>query len=738
MTSSLPRHCWIDATADASGDGGLPLPPEAFLDVWCHRRLRGPYTGGGSLLRLIVPELMEANSEVVAARATEVVALAPELTPIVPQPPQTLTNLADSKERTRFYPATRAIRLSHGVAELLMDWARIKHPGGVVIAFHDLDEADPTDRDLVAILLRRCNPALLSVIVENPGIADDALGQDLTARALRVGNRPRPEPRFPPDADLAQLFIDSDGTSREPALLRAYSDLPPQERARRHTARAEKLAALGEPTLLTGAIPYHLEHGSDPSGAGVEAIAQAVNGCFALGFYEAVVELSLRGRQIVPSAERPKAYWNFTHKIGACLSYLGRGDEAIGYLEEMRQGSTEPDIHMGTSYLMAMLHTRFLPEDAHDENVALAWVNTAIAIADIHPDPRRRILVRAFMRNARALVELHRGNLDGSLALVNEAMAITDADFGPDEQLLHRSVLLYNRAQVQGGRKDHAASLLDYDEVIRRDPDYGDYYFERAAQHRAAGQYAQALDDYAAAIRLSPPFHEAHFNRADLLRELGDDEAALRDLDYALDIEPDHVDSIVNRADLLLACGEMERARADIERGLALDPRNVNLLAAQGSLLADSGDTEGAYAKYTAALAEDPAFVAAWANRAVLAYSTDRPAQAVADLDEAIRLTDDPALRANRAIALQELGHHDRAIEDLDTAIAAIGDQNPELLYRRGVSRQSTNDTAGALDDWRAHLAAYGPGETSPYLKEIELQAGDLIANRGQTQEGVM
>ncbi|WP_406509798.1 tetratricopeptide repeat protein [Streptomyces sp. NBC_00212] len=719
MTS--PRHYWADAEAPAS-DG----PPAAHLTVPCHRRLRGPYTAGGTLLRRIVPELVPEHGELVARRATEVIALAPEVTPVVPQAPQTLTNLAGVKERTRFYPATRALRLAHGAAELLMDWARVKHPGGVVVAFRDLDAADPTDRDFVAVLLRRCDPAELTVVVEHAGRADDALGRALKNHAARVPKRP--ERAGPPTkrADAAQQFIDSDGTSRDPALLAAYAKLEPEERARRHTARAAELAALDEPTLRHGAIPYHLEHGTDPAGAGLAALSEAVNSCFALGFYEAVIELALRGRRLIPVGQDSTTYRTLTHKTGACLSYLGRGDEAVGYFDEIRRMTTDADAHMGTSYLMAMLYTRFLPKGAHDEDLALAWVNTAIGIADVHPDPERRVLVRAFMRNARALVELHRGNVDGSLALVEEAIAITDADFGPDEQLLHRSVLLYNRAQVRGARGDHTASIADYDEVIRRDPDYGDYYFERAAQRRAVGLHHEALADYAAAIRLTPPFHEAHFNRADLLRQLGRDEEALRDLDYALEVEPSHLESLVHRADLLLARGEHERAAADIEQGLALDPGNAQLLAAQGALLAESGDTAGAYASYAAALRIEPGFVAAWANRAVLAHTAGRPAQAVSDLDEAIRLMDDGELRANRAIALQDLGEHERALADLDIAVAALAGQGPDVLYRRGLSRLALHDGEGALADWRAHLAAYGPDGASPYAKEIQSRTDAL------------
>jgi tetratricopeptide (TPR) repeat protein len=740
MISSTARHCWIiPAAASRTDPDGKSAPePRLDLDVSCHRRLRGPYTGGGGVLRSIVPEVLIANPELVAARAIEVIAVAPELTPLVPSPPQTLTNLAVKEERTRFYHATRALRIAHGIAELLTDWARLTHPDGAVIVLRDLDDADPTDRDFVSILLRRCDPSVLTVIVEASDGADDALGQALVAYSQRVAGLPGEQPVAPvPGADLAQLYIDSDCTRREPALLSAYAELPVPERARRHTARAEHLAALGEPTLQFGAIPYHLERGTDPAGAGAEAFVAAVNGCFAVGFYEAAKELALRGRQLIVDTDQTARYWAFTHKVSACSAYLGRGDQALRHLAELQQSSLDADTHMGVSYLLAMLYTRFLPPEDHDEDVALAWVNNAIALADNHPDLTRRPFVKAFMRNARALVELHRGNLKGALNLVDEAIRITEAELGPDEQLLHRSVLLYNQAQVHAALKDHGSSLAEYDELIRRDPDYGDYYFERAAEHRAVGRYAEALDDYAATIRLTPPFYEAHYNRADLLREIGDDDGALRDLNYALELEPGHVDSLVNRADLLLALGDPERARADVDRGLAANPGNPNLLTARGQLLDEAGDAEAAYASYTEALGQDPAFAAALANRAVLSYTAGRLTEAVGDLDYAIELTDDPALRANRAVALQDLGDHRRALEDLDLAVAGLGTDDPDLLYRRGVSRRALDDLDGALADWRAHLAAYdGSGGDSPYRDRIRLLDGDLAVS-GQATEKV-
>lgn len=733
MTTPLPSHLRI-VPATGAGIAGLPSAPQPDISVRCHRRLRGPYTGGGTLLREhVIPELLQHAPDLITARRTEITALAPELAPQMPAPPSTLTERAEGLERTRYYSAERIRRLAHGIAELLTDWARACHPHGVVIEFREAGHADPTDLVLIGILLRRCDPLLLTFLVEGGVAADDPhLAPALATYAQPVSGPQGPRPRPAARTDLAQVFIDSDGTDTDPAVRQAYAELPADERARRHTVRAGELTSRSEPSLLLGAVPFHAERGADPAAAGLQSLHAAMITCLNLGFYHAAMDLALRGRALIQPG-RPE-YAAFTHKIGACLTYLGRGPEAVTYFSEQRRVAIDAEAHMGAAYMMAMLYTRHLLQADHDEDAALEWVNTAIALADQHPDTSQRVFRRAFMRNARALIELHRKNPEGALALVDEAAQLMDASYGPAEHLLHRSVLRYNRGQLLASMGKHDEAIAAYDEVIGWDPEFADYYFERAGLRRKVGWYEGAFEDYERAVSLSPPFFELHVNRADMLRELGDDDAALRDLDYALELEPDQVDSLANRADILLAQGQASRAGADIEHGLSLQPGNPHLLAAQAALLADSGDEDGAWATYTAALREDPGFAAAWANRAVLAYSLGRTAEAIDDLDHAIRIQDDPSLRANRAVALQDLGEHRRALDDLNIAITELGGEDPGLYYRRGLSHHALHDIGYALADWRLHLAAYSLGETSPYATEIERLSAGLITLAGTSE----
>src|SRR5262245_46207360 len=77
-------------------------------DLRGHRNLRGPYTAGGQLLRHIVPELMAVDPALVKPASTAIVAIAPDLEGAAPTRPQTLTDLAEGDERTRFYAVQRA------------------------------------------------------------------------------------------------------------------------------------------------------------------------------------------------------------------------------------------------------------------------------------------------------------------------------------------------------------------------------------------------------------------------------------------------------------------------------------------------------------------------------------------------------------------------------------------------------------------------------------------------------
>lgn len=654
MTSHRPIHSGVLIEV-ATGAAG-----EQHLRVRSDRRLRGPYTAAGALLRHIVPDLRRVGAPELGRHSMTVSMVSPELADLVSPAPMTLTNTAPDNELTRFYGADRIREHANGITDLVLAWVGLQERP-VAITVHDHAHADETDRVFTATLRRRATRAGTTVVLDDaaPVDAPERSGQD------------------------AQAYVDADGLVDlcSPAARSAYHALDDEERRRLHDRRAAQLRQDGHPGIEFGSLPYHLARGSDPGGEGVRAHRLAARTLYRRGFYHRVAELCRTGRELALDHDAD-SYHRFTHTLANALTYIGETDEALSLMTEERALTTEPEHHMNVAYLLAMRYTRYLPKDQQDSELALAWTNTAIALADTFPDPALRIIHRAFMRNARALVELHRGNLRGALGLVDEAIALTDSALGPDEHRLHRSVLAFNRARVLAGLGDLEAALPAIDAAVSRDDQYDELYFERAAIRLAAGDVAGALADYDETLRLRPTLVEGYHNRAALLVELGADERARADLDTALEYEPDLAEALLSRISLALDEEDWSTAERHLTHALNLTPLSADLWVAQGVLLSHRQDDEGAARALDRALELQPGSVAALGNRALLRYGAGDVPGAIADLDLAISLAPSTELLLNRSVARQDADDLDGALEDARAAYA-LDDSGPVVARLR-------------------------------------------------------
>ena len=665
--------------------GALDLPPVLAV-VNAHRRLRGPYTVAGTLMRQLVPDALARCPELVARHDVELRSVAPELSEVVPATRETLTSLAVPAERTRFYSRLRTLRMAHGLTEFVRDLQRARGGGPVTIVFDDAAQADPTDAEFLAVLLRRVDPAEITVVVGVGGEPADGVSPERLCDALErhctIHHAPADDP-CPLPADPAAAYVDGDGVSDDPRLIDAYLALDPPLRARLHDRRAAELDARGEPSVRLGALPWHREHGTDPAGAGAAALRSALNACLDMGFYDATVDLGTRGRAVIDRDRQFEDWWVFTNKVTTSLAALSRPDEAEELYDDARAFTTSAWAHRQIAYAMAMLYTRHHEEAHKDHQLAKAWINVAIAFSEQVPDAHERAFATVFNHNGLALIEVHLRNLPRALELVDQGLAHLDRELGADEHRLHRSVLLYNRAQVHAGLGRLDAALADYTAVIELDPNYAEYHFDRGSILRRLGRPAEALADYRRAIALSPPFPEVYYNRADTLLELGDLDGALVDLDYVLELQPDNVDALVNRAGVLLDLGLVDRAAADVEAGFGLDPDGAHLWSLRGRVLEERGAPADAMAAYTTAIGSDATLATAWGLRGALHFAAGDLDAAVADLDRAAALTDDPSIAMNRATALQAAGRHADAAAAYDTVLAAVDDPDAKEQRRR-------------------------------------------------------
>jgi tetratricopeptide (TPR) repeat protein len=679
--STSPRHYWIRGGVRGGRQrvaSGLALPPCVAGVVDCHRRLRGPYTGAGTLARAITPDVVRWAPELVRRYDIELLSVAPELSTIVPNSRETLTSMAIPTERTRFYARLRTRRIANGLVEFIR--AALAAGGAASLVLENVDHADETDLEFLASALRRIDPAALTIVVcsgarELPGpvlapvlgllAVRDAGGPGVAGAA---GDTADPAGGAADPGALAWAYVWSDCTSDNPAQLGGYQALEPGERAALHEERAAALAGTGELSLRLGAVPYHLARGTDPAGAGAQALQFAQDHCVCMGFYSAAVELGQEGLWIVDPATQHELWWKFVVELGLALSVLSRTHEALRLYDTARLLSADPAVHMAAAYSTAMLYTRHNDPAERDEKKAKAWLNSAIATASLISGRADRAFQSAFYRNGLALVEVNLGEPAEALRLVNESIAILDQQLTPDEHRLHRSVLKNNRARVLAGLGRLDEALADYAAVIADDPNHAEHYLERGNIMRRLGRDDEAFADYATAMKLSPPFPEIYYNRGDLRLDAGDREGALADFSYVLELDPERVEAYLGRAGIYLEDGDVAAAEADVLAGLHCDAGNAYLQALLGQVCLAKGNVQAAIQACGQAIAADPGLQEAWACQAEAFFETGDHARAVTSLDRALETGESAPLLFNRSTALQAAGRWAEALADLERA----------------------------------------------------------------------
>ncbi|MFI7635278.1 tetratricopeptide repeat protein [Nonomuraea sp. NPDC049400] len=531
-----------------------------------HRRPRGPYTVAAALLRHLVPRALERDGDLVAAHDIEIRAAAPELADLVPARRVTIDADLSDDERILVPAPRRTLRLANGLAEFFRDAVR----PGQAIAVCNGAEADPTDTELLDVMMRRIPPETLAITLYSGG----------------------PEP--PPD-----------------------------------TRGTDELWAL-------------------------------VDRCMRDGFLHAAAELGERGMsRTEPGGER---WWRFAQRTATALGGLGRTDDARTVWDRVRSASQDPAMHAAGAYGTAMLDARDPDPARRDLGRARRWINEAIAISSLLPDPAERAFKLGFDRNGLALIELRLGRLGAALSLVESAIDLA-GELG-DRHPLHRMVLLANRAQLLAALGHVKEALEDYTAAIALDPAFPDYYLERGNLLFKLGRHEEALADFERAIRAGPPLPEAYYNRAELRTVRGDIEEALADLGRVIELDPAYLDAYINRAGLLAAADRDEEARADVAAGLVLAPGNPHLLTVLGQLETAAGRLGEAREALDLAVERAPGLAAAWGNRGVLRYAAGDLEGAVDDLSRATELQPEPDLYTNRAVALRALGRDAEAEAD--------------------------------------------------------------------------
>jgi hypothetical protein len=207
--------------------------------------------------------------------------------------------------------------MSQGIITFLITYAvrtRIDRERPLTLALDDVHAAEFTEQELVGLLVRRADPAVLRIVVGGLGDRLAADFDDILRQWTRRVDAPDPgrgQDRRTPE-ELRRAYVFADGTSDDPAECCAYDSAPLETRRRLHDERAAELEADCNLGLRLGAIPYHRERGSDPSGAGRHALRVALEHCVAAGYSAATVDFGMRGRALCDPLLHQQDYCHFS------------------------------------------------------------------------------------------------------------------------------------------------------------------------------------------------------------------------------------------------------------------------------------------------------------------------------------------------------------------------------------------------------------------------------------------
>ena len=242
-----------------------------------------------------------------------------------------------------------------------------------------------------------------------------------------------------------------------------------------------------------------------------------------------------------------------------------------------------------------------------------------------------------------------------------------------------------------------------------------------------AGRLAEAESLYAAALKAQPDFPPA-LHLLGLLRFHQQNFAGARGLlERALAHQPGAPDTLLYYGATLAALGENDAALEILARALAAAPNasaKALALATRGDVLLNLERPAEALADFDQAVAAQPDLIAAWNNRGLALISLKRPEDALACFDRVLALMPGGVeAHNNRGTALRELKRYAEALASFARALA-IAPNDWATLNNRAITFTIMGRIDEALADYDRALAI------RPVLPEALFARGKLLAKQ--------
>jgi tetratricopeptide (TPR) repeat protein len=556
-----------------------------------------------------------------------------------------LSLTVNPRYRTRYYGQSHVRLVCYELAKLVAASGVLSD---VSLEVCHTELADETDRQLMEALDRRAK-------------------RYPTARPIARRSSGAHASRLYPDVRTAQMVEAPEHASA--AARRSWHDTMAGQLLNGHTEPRHRAA-----------VAFHLLRGGSPEAARPHLRRLLVDAA-GLGHYEAALRY---GRQFLSSrpssGESDTDYHAALNAFGMAYLQTEQPYEALSLFDVATKGRDDPALHVTAHYVTAMVYTRYAPP----EERSLTKVSAALDRADVAAagiaDAQLRCHCQAFLLNARALVEMHRGDLAGGIALLDQDLKLLRTHFDTLDELQHDVVVHDNRStlHMKLGQVDQAIDDLNY--VIAKDSLTAEYRVDRAIALHASSRTREALDDLNVAVEHCITGPEAYQNRAVLRQQEGDLDGAIDDLRVAYDMDPTDDEVFALLCEMLIESGMDEEAEQLLDQGEADTTSDERLVVLRARVATVRDDVPKALRILDRAVEQHPHSIPLRMERSAVLHTAGRPADALTDIEHAAASGgSDPILRLNRVMLLLDLGRSDEARERLTPLLAE--DLTDELRF---------------------------------------------------------
>lgn len=568
-----------------------------------------------------------------------------------------LSQTVNPRYRTRFYGQSHVRLVCYELAKLVATNGVLSD---LSIEVCHAELADETDRELLEALARR--------VERSPA-------------APRIARRPS-------HGHASRLFPDV----RTAEMVEVPDQVSAMARRSWHDTKAAELTDGDSEPHHRDALVFHLLRGSSPDAAR-PFLRQLLIDAAGLGHYEAALRY---GRQFFALKSSPDEsstdYHAALNAFGMAFLQTEQPYEALSLFDVATRGRSDPALHVTAHYVTAMVYTRYAPPEERSLTKVSAALDRAEKAATDIEDAQLRCHCQAFLLNARALVEMHRGDLVGGIALLDEDLALLRTQFDTLDELQHDVVVHDNRStlHMKLGQVDRAIDDLTY--VIAKDSFTAEYRVDRAIALHAAGRTPEALDDLNVAIEHCITGPEAYQNRALLRQEGGDLNGAIDDLRIAYDMDPTDEEVLALLGEILIDSGMIDEAEHLLDQSEAHTTSDERLVVLRARIAAVRDDAPQALRILDRAVDQHPDSIPLRMERSAVLHSAGRLDDALADIEHAAANGESsPILELNRVMLLVELGRSEEARQRLTPLLA---EDLPEELHSHTQRLQSSIDAA--------------------------------------------